>query len=176
MRQTVQVHSLKCNCPGVILGYNVQHMAGRAIFQTTVFSKFFLTLLIFTCFAGLSCVPMPHPPRLPLPIVLANIEPLIVERRYNEALTVLETTGQNYPDSSLPFIKMGQIYLRQQRWFLAEDAFNRALARDLGNPWALTGLAQTLFNQGRLTDSWQVWQTLVSTRPQFPGGYHLLLF
>ena len=133
--------------------------------------KFIQTLLLLTVVARLSCTPGPQPPRLPLADALAGLEPLIAERRYSNAVAALEEVAQNYPDASQPFIRIGQIYLMQHRWLLAEDAFNRALARDLTNPLALAGLAETLFKQGQVIEARRQWQKLVATRPQFPGAF-----
>lgn len=133
--------------------------------------RFILTLLLLAIVAGLSCVPVPRTPRLPLAGVLVDVEPLIAERRYGEAVATLEEIARRYPDAPQPFIRIGQLYLIQQRWPLAEDAFNRALARDLANPLAQAGLAEALFRQGEVLKAQQQWQQLVATRPQFPGGY-----
>ncbi len=144
--------------------------------------KFVQTLLLLTIVAGLGCVPIPRTPRLPLADVMVDVEPLLTERRYSDAVAALEEVAQRYPDAPQPFIRIGQIYLIQQRWLLAEDAFNRALARDLANPLAQAGLAEALFRQGEVLKAQQQWQQLVATRPEFPGGFtglaltHLWLF
>ena len=110
-------------------------------------------LPIILLVVGLACVPVPKPAQLPVSEATAEVEPLLAERRYSEAAAALEEIAQTYPDSPLPLIKLGQVYLRQHRWLLAEDAFNRALARDLGNPIAKAGLAEAWFNQGRLAEA-----------------------
>jgi len=131
-----------------------------------------ITLFLLLCLAaGVSCVPAPRSAREPLPALLARIEPLVVENRFEEAVVALEAAAQAYPQAARPFIRMGQLYLIQQRWLLAEDAFNRALARDLDNPLALAGLAEALFNQNRLGEALNVWQKVVSLQPQLPGAF-----
>ncbi len=133
--------------------------------------KIFQKLPIILLVVGLACVPVPKPAQLPVSEAAAEVEPLLAERRYSEAATALEEIAQAYPDSPLPLIKLGQIYLRQHRWLLAEDAFNRALARDLDNPFAKVGLTEAWFNQGRLAEALILWQELVDTHPQLPGVF-----
>lgn len=131
-----------------------------------------LTLLLLICLvAGAACVPAPRSAQEPLPELLARIEPLVMENRFEEAVVELEAAAQAYPQAARPFIRMGQLYLVQRRWLLAEDAFNRALARDLDNPVALAGLAETLFNQNRLGEALNLWQKAVSLQPQLPGAF-----
>lgn len=127
-------------------------------------------LLIFIFLATLSCTPWPRPAQESLSSRLARAAALAADRRYSEAITVLEVAAQTFPTAPLPLIKLGQIYLTQHRWLLAEDAFNRALARDLNEPLALAGLAETLFNQNRFDRSLQLWRQLVDARPDFPGA------
>jgi tetratricopeptide (TPR) repeat protein len=136
-----------------------------------MFSKIIPKLLLCAFLVGLSCVPVPRPAQEPLSFSLARLEPLVTERRYSEALAGLEEVAQIHADTPLPLIKIGQIYLTQHRWLLAEDAFNRALARDLDNPLAMAGLAEALFNQNRLSDALTWWQQATTTQPQLPGVF-----
>ena len=136
-----------------------------------MFKKYIQILLLLAIVGSLSCVPVPRTPQLPLTNVLTELEPLISERRYSDAVTALEEVAQRYPDAPQPFIRIGQVYLIQHRWLLAEDAFNRALARDLANPLAQAGLAEALFKQSEVLKAQQQWQRLVAIRPQFPGAF-----
>ncbi len=128
-----------------------------------------LALLIFYLLVGLACVPKPQP--APPANFMVRAEPLLAERRYSEAVAILEEVAQAYPDNVLPLLKIGQIYLTQQRWLLAEDAFNRALARDPHSTLALAGLAETLYHQNRLDESLKFWQQVTAADPQFKGGF-----
>ena len=107
---------------------------------------------------------------------------MLAERRYSEAAAIFEQAAQVHADNPDPLIKIGQIYLVQHRWLLAKDAFNRALARDLDNAQAAAGLAETLLNQGRLSEALKWWQQAASLDPELPGVYtglgrtHLFLF
>ncbi len=137
-------------------------------------SKIIPVLLFLTVVAGVACTPKPRPARPPKPpveTVMAEVEPLLSERRFGEAIGVLEDISRNYPDSPPPLLRLGQIYLTQRRWLLAEDAFNRALARDLDNPMAQAGLAEAWFNQGRLGDALNLWQALTRSQPDLPGVF-----
>ncbi len=131
--------------------------------------KFWQGLLAFCLLAGLSCVPQPQ--AAPLTNFMARAEPLIAERRYSEAAIMLDEAAQAHPEDLSPLLKLGQIYLAQHRWLLAEDAFNRALARDPGNALAMTGLAETLYNQGRLTEALKLWQEVTTIKPDLRGVF-----
>jgi tetratricopeptide (TPR) repeat protein len=131
--------------------------------------RFLPGLLIFWLLAGLACTPKPQP--APSANFMARAEPLLAERRYSEAVTLLEQAAQTYPDNPAPLLKIGQIYLMQQRWLLAEDAFNRALARAPHHAAALAGLAETFYQQDRLTEALKFWQEATTTEPQLPGGF-----
>ena len=132
--------------------------------------KFWQGLLLFGLVAGSSCVPKPQ--AAPLTNFMARAEPLIAERRYSEAAIMLDEAAQAHPKDPLPLLKLGQIYLTQHRWLLAEDAFNRALACDPRHPLAMAGLAETLYNQGRLTEALKLWQEVTTIKPDLRRCIH----
>lgn len=135
--------------------------------QNRTTTKFILlSWLLLTFFA---CVPQPQ--AVPLSNYLTQTEALIAKRSYGEAITLLEDAAAAHPDKIAPLLKLGQIYLAQHRWLLAEDAFNRALARQPRSPAALTGLAEALLQQGQLYKSLQFWQEATTIDPQLPGGF-----
>jgi tetratricopeptide (TPR) repeat protein len=101
----------------------------------------------------------------------AQTEPLLPEHRYTEAVVILEQAAQLHQDNPEPLLKIGQIYLLQQRWLLAEDAFNRALARDIANAPAAAGLARSLFQQGRLAEAIKWWQKAIDLDTGLPGAF-----
>lgn len=142
--------------------------------------KFLPGWIIFLLVAGLSCTPKPQ--AAALTNLMARAEPLLVERRYSEAAALLEDAAQTYPAQPEPLTKIGRIYLAQQRWLLAEDAFNRALARDSKHGPALAGLAEVFYQQDRLTDALKLWQEASAITPPIPqvwtglGRTHLALF
>lgn len=95
----------------------------------------------------------------------------MAERRYGEASIILEDAAQAHPDQALSLLTLGQIYLAQQRWLLAEDAYNRALAREARNPLALAGLAESLLQQNRTTEALKFWQEATAIEPTLPAGF-----
>lgn len=145
-----------------------------------MFNKFLPGWIILLLFAGLSCTPKPQPASLAS--LMSRAEPLLSERRYTEAAAALEEAAQTYLNRPEPLLKIGQIYLAQRRWLLAEDAFNRALARAPRQGPALAGLAETLYHQGRLREALDLWQEAATITPPGPkawtglGRTHLALF
>jgi len=117
------------------------------------------------------CVPNPIAARDPLSTYFEQADALIATQQYSQAAQLLEDTAAVYPDTPAPLIKMGQIYLVQHRWLLAKDAFNRALARDLQNPLATAGLAETLLNQGLTHQAQRQWQQAIALNPDLPGVF-----
>jgi len=129
-------------------------------------------ILLFSLLAVLlACVPVPQAAQKPLPVLIDRAEPLIAERRYSEAVAELEEAARLYAGASQPLVKIGQIYLAQHRWLLAEDAFNRALARGPDQPAAMAGLAEALFRQQRLHEALVWWQNAAESQPQLPGVF-----
>lgn len=128
-------------------------------------------VVLTVLFLAVACVPAPQPAQEPLSFILPRVERLVIERRYGEAIETLERAAQSFPEAPAPLIELGQIYLTQRRWLPAEDAFNRALARDLDHPLATAGLAESLFNQERYTEALKQWQALVDNHPQLPGVF-----
>ncbi len=108
------------------------------------------------------------PPPTPATV---NLAPLLAERRYSEALTLLENAAASQPTDPTSLIQMGQIYLRQRRWLPAEDAFNRALARDPNNALATAGLAEAKQQQGNWPQALNLWQAAAGQNPQLPGVF-----
>jgi len=132
-----------------------------------------VTRIIPVCFLLflISCGPGPKPAQEPLSTFLSQAETLRAERRYGEAITILEQAAQIHQTTSSPLIKIGQIYLIQHRWFLAEDAFNRALARDFEDPLATAGLAEAILNQGDTLLALSSWHEAIELNPQLPGVF-----
>jgi tetratricopeptide (TPR) repeat protein len=148
----------------------------------------YLLILLAILGSVLACAPTPSVSPLPAPTddlaatFAAKVKPLLAEQRYAEAVALLEQTARARPNDPIPLRQIGQIYLFQQRWRLAEDAFNRALARDLANAETMTDLGESLLNQGRLDEALK-WQRQAADRqPDLPGVFtglgqtYLLLF
>lgn len=133
------------------------------------FSHILPALLLLLLSAG--CISTPPPPLKAIPDFFAEAEPLIAERRYGEAILILEAAAEAYPQAISPLVRLGQIYLRQHRWLLAEDAFNRALAHHPDHPLATAGLAEVALNQGHLDAALDLWQKAATLDPELPGVF-----
>ncbi len=132
----------------------------------TYLYKALLSLFIITL---ISCTPSPPTPETPLPSYLEQANALIAKQQYSAAIPILEEAATAYPQAVAPLIRLGQIYLNQQQWFLAEDAFNRVLARDSNNAIATSGLAEAIFNQGNTRRALELWQQAIAQNPATPG-------
>ncbi|MDX1522445.1 MAG: tetratricopeptide repeat protein, partial [Anaerolineae bacterium] len=137
-----------------------------------------ILLIISGCAAESELEPTPEP----LASFWARAEPAIADRRYGEAVEILEQAVVLYPEQTTLLLKIGQIYLIQHRWRLAEDAFNRAIAGGGASAAASAGLAEAWLNQGELIKARQMWQQAAALDPDLPGVFtglgrtHLRLF
>lgn len=132
----------------------------------------YLTVLLGLLLTALSaCTLTPHLPRRPLAYFLAEADALAAERRYSQAVDILEEAARLHPAAPLPLIALGRIYLEQHHWLPAVDAFNRALARDLDNPRATAGLAEAMLNQGQSRRALALWEQAIALEPDLPGLY-----
>lgn len=142
-------------------------LAEKLAFYSTV-----MIVLSLFCLSRLpASQPTVPPPDVPVFVkAMVPVEIAIEERRYSDALTRLEALATAHLDRPLPLLRAGQIYLVQHRWLMAEDAFNRALARDFDNPVALAGLAESLLQQGRVEPATTVWERAVAIAPSLATG------
>lgn len=114
---------------------------------------------------GMLSVPAPASAVLPLWAQAADLRAL---RSYTAAVGVYEQIAALSPGDPRPLLAMGEIYLAQHRWPLAEDAFNRALAREGDDPGALAGLAATCWGRGDRQRAVTLWQAALAQRPDKP--------
>lgn len=96
---------------------------------------------------------------------------MVAQEQYGPAADTLEEAAEVYPWSAVPLNRLGQIYLIQGQWQLAEDAFNRALARDLDDALATAGLAEVYLNQGKSRQALQLWQQAAEDSPNLSGVF-----
>ncbi|MFQ5614127.1 MAG: tetratricopeptide repeat protein, partial [Anaerolineae bacterium] len=129
-----------------------------------------LALLIIAALAA--CQPFIPPqtaatPTPSAPELLAEARALQAERHYGAALQRLEQAAalEAGRDDPTPLLEAGQIYLAQHRWPLAEDAFNRALARAPHNVEAAIGLARAVSGQDDLFRARRFWREAVDLDP-----------
>jgi tetratricopeptide (TPR) repeat protein len=105
---------------------------------------------------------------------IGAIEPLLEEaadlraiKSHAAAVEIYEQIAALAPDNPEALLAIGGIYLTQHRWPLAEDALNRALARDGGNIKALTGLATARWEQDDQQHALSLWE---SALVRWPNG------
>jgi tetratricopeptide (TPR) repeat protein len=142
----------------------------RNLFDSATYKASRTSFAVFLLMV-LACVPVPRPAQLPLATLLSQADTLMAAQQYGAAIEILEQAAGLYPDTTLSLIKIGQIYLKQHRWLLAEDAFNRALARDPDNAVATAGLAEVTLSQGSTIRALQLWQRCIELNPELPGVF-----
>jgi tetratricopeptide (TPR) repeat protein len=81
---------------------------------------------------------------------------------YAAAVEVYEQIARLAPGAPEPLLAIGDIYLAQRRWPVAEDAFNRALVRDGENARALAGLATLRWHQADRLRAVSLWETAIA--------------
>lgn len=108
-----------------------------------------------------------------LPGLLAQASALQAERRYGAALEFLEEAAglEAAASDPAPLLQAGRIYLTQQRWLLAEDAFNRALVRDPRRVEATAGLAEAVLGRGDLIRAGRFWRAALDLDPSRPESW-----
>lgn len=133
--------------------------------RAKLFRGLLLSLLLFL---GSGCTLSPQPGRQSVAYYRERADLLLAERHYSQAVAVLEEGSQVHPGEIDFLIRIGRIYLAQQRWPAAIDAFNRALAVDGRQAAALAGLAETFFWQGQLYQALPLWQQAATLDPELP--------
>jgi tetratricopeptide (TPR) repeat protein len=114
---------------------------------------------------GLLAVPAPGGAIPPLWAKAADLRAL---KSYTAAAEVYEQIAALSAGDPAPLLAMGEIYLAQHRWPLAEDAFNRALARVGDDPGALAGLAAACWGKGDRQRAVRLWETTLAQKPGTP--------
>jgi len=119
-------------------------------------------LLVLLGMLGVPVAPPPVGAIAPLWAEAADLQRL---KSYAAAVAVYEQIATLTPHDPDPLLSIGEIYLTQHRWPLAEDAFNRALARDGANAQALAGLAWARWGQGDRLQAVKLWETALAHSP-----------
>jgi tetratricopeptide (TPR) repeat protein len=132
-----------------------------------------LLVLVLLGLLGMPAVPPPVGAIQPLWAQAADLQRL---KSYTAAVGVYEQIAATCPQDPQPLLAAGEIYVQQGRWPLAEDAFNRALARDGENARGLAGLAAARWGQGDRSRAVALWQAALARQPDLPGlGVRLAL-
>jgi Tfp pilus assembly protein PilF len=114
--------------------------------------------LLLVVLLGIMGSPVIVPPLGAIQPLWTKAADLRALKSYSAAIQIYEQIATLLPQDPEPLLAEGQIYLMQHRWPLAEDAFNRALARDGGNPSALAGLASARWGQGDTLRAASLWE------------------
>ncbi len=112
--------------------------------------------------AGMLAVPAPGGA---IPSLWTEAADLRALKSYTAAVGVYEQIAALSPGDPAPLLAMGEIYLAQSRWPLAEDAFNRALARVGDDPDALAGLAAACWGKGDRQRAVRLWEAALARKP-----------
>jgi tetratricopeptide (TPR) repeat protein len=118
-------------------------------------------LLLVVLFILLGTRGSPPPPGA-IEYLWAEAADLQAIKSYTAAVEVYEQITILVPKAPEPLVAIGDIYLTQHRLPLAEDAFNRALARDGKDVEALAGLAMTRWEQGDELQAVKLWETALA--------------
>lgn len=131
-----------------------QHTTRRAASAILVVAGVLGLLVLF----GLLRTPATLPPIDAVQTLWTEATGLQAEKSYTAAAEVYEQLATLAPQDPEPLLAMGEIYLTQHRWPMAEDSFNRALARESGNASALAGLAEARWEQGDRLRAVLLWE------------------
>lgn len=88
------------------------------------------------------------------------------QKEYSLALEQYDELAALRPRSSVPHVRMGEIYVAQGRWDEAEQQFTQARELDEWDAPALAGLAQVAHHQG---DNWravELWRAAIAVNPR----------
>jgi tetratricopeptide (TPR) repeat protein len=118
-----------------------------------------LLLIVVLILVGTPVVP---PPIGATDLLWEEAADLKAAKSYAAAIEIYEQIVPLSPEGLDALLAIGQIYLAQRRWLLAEDAFNRALARDGENAEALSGLATARWEQGDRQRAVSLWEWALS--------------
>ena len=93
---------------------------------------------------------------------LAEAADLSAAGQYSAAIEQLDQAAILSATDTRPLVALGQIYLKQGRWGLARETFNRVLAQEADHPAALSGLAEALLGEGQAVASANVWRRVIA--------------
>ena len=127
-----------------------------------------LLLAVLLVLVGMPAIPAPTGAVESLWAEAADLQAI---KSYAAAVEIYEQIATLIPQDPEPLIAIGEVYSTQRRWPLAEDAFNRALARDGKDVRALAGLAIARWEQGDHVRAVDLWETALARRPDSTGQH-----
>ena len=101
----------------------------------------------------------------------------VLRSDYSDQQEVIELLARAIrldPTWSLAHWRMGETYMKLERWGLASEAFNKRLEWAPEDPWALIGLARIAFQQGRFQESEARLLQAITADPNLPNARRLL--
>lgn len=122
--------------------------------------------------AGYQALARLEPTEARWPYLLASI--LAGYGRLDDATPLLRRTTELAPDYLVAWLKLGEAQLKANATAAARSAYEEALRRDAGNPYALLGLARCDLQEDRWTGARQHLQLAVAGHPDFSGAQSLL--
>ncbi len=130
--------------------------------------KKILSRLLLVVLLTLLSMPAVPPPTGAIEPLWKEAADLRATKSYAAAVEVYEQIAALTTEATEALLAIGEIYLTQRRWPLAEDAFNRALVRDGENAEALAGLATARWEQGDRQRAVSLWESALAHWPD--GG------
>ena len=121
-----------------------------------------LLLVVLLILLSTPVVPPPTGAIAPLWEEAADLR---ANKSYAAAVEIYEQIATLTGGTPEALLAIGEIYCTQRRWPLAEDAFNRTLARDGENPEALAGLAVARWEQGDRQRAVSLWESALVNWP-----------
>ena len=141
---------------------HLAHNVGSSSQQTSSGTKQFTYKLFLVVVLVLLGTPVVPPPIGATDLLWGEATDLRAAKSYAAAIETYEQIAALSPEDLEALLAIGEIYLTQRRWPLAEDVFNRALARDGENAKALTGLATARWEQGDRQRAVSLWESALS--------------
>jgi len=137
---------------------------GSPLQNGTSIKKILNRLLLVVLLALLS-MPVVPPPTGAIEPLWEEAADLRATKSYAAAVENYERIAALTTEAPDALLAIGEIYLTQRRWPLAEDAFNRALVRDGENVEALAGLAIARWEQGDRGRAVALWESALAHWP-----------
>lgn len=89
----------------------------------------------------------------------------------DQALVMLQSLGERYPQLSGPFVNQGRIYWQQKKFKEAQAALERALQVNDRNPYAHNLLGMVLREEGEFDKALTHYQTAVQLDPKYARAH-----
>ena len=88
-----------------------------------------------------------------------------------QALVMFESLSERYPQLSGPKLNVALIYMEQEQYAEAEQAFRECLAINSANPYAHNGLGLALREQGKFDESRRHYENALALDPKYARAH-----